>query len=63
MYCEVSSPCEELHLIYQVQVDGQHFLTDLRRDVEKSVGFDAIMRVRTNTGKTGTLEQNQKLDT
>lgn len=52
-------PCS---LICQVQTDGQHFLSDLRRDVEKSIGFDAIMRVRTNTGKAGTLRQpNQKL--
>uniref|UniRef100_A0AAR2JMK4 SEC24 homolog D, COPII coat complex component n=1 Tax=Pygocentrus nattereri TaxID=42514 RepID=A0AAR2JMK4_PYGNA len=35
---------------FQVQIDGEHFLTDLRRDVEKSIGFDAIMRVRTSTG-------------
>ncbi|KAF7706425.1 hypothetical protein HF521_019679 [Silurus meridionalis] len=35
---------------FQVQTDSQHFLKDLRRDVEKSIGFDAIMRVRTNTG-------------
>uniref|UniRef100_A0A671YUB0 SEC24 homolog D, COPII coat complex component n=1 Tax=Sparus aurata TaxID=8175 RepID=A0A671YUB0_SPAAU len=32
---------------FQVQ---QHFLRDLRKDVEKSIGFDAIMRVRTSTG-------------
>uniref|UniRef100_A0A672MEW8 Protein transport protein Sec24D-like n=1 Tax=Sinocyclocheilus grahami TaxID=75366 RepID=A0A672MEW8_SINGR len=32
------------------QVNGQQFLSDLRRDVEKSIGFDAIMRVRTGTG-------------
>lgn len=35
---------------FQVDVNGQHFLSDLRRDVEKSIGFDAIMRVRTGTG-------------
>uniref|UniRef100_A0A8B9KJ51 SEC24 homolog D, COPII coat complex component n=1 Tax=Astyanax mexicanus TaxID=7994 RepID=A0A8B9KJ51_ASTMX len=35
---------------FQVCVDGEHFLTDLRRDVERSIGFDAIMRVRTSTG-------------
>lgn len=35
---------------FQVEVDGRHFLSDLRRDVEKSIGFDAIMRVRTGTG-------------
>lgn len=50
--------------MWQVQIDGPHFLSDLRRDVEKSIGFDAIMRVRTNTGKAGSLkQQNQKLDT
>ncbi|KAG7461887.1 hypothetical protein MATL_G00195950 [Megalops atlanticus] len=35
---------------FQVQVDGDHFLSDLRKDVEKPIGFDAIMRVRTSTG-------------
>ncbi|XP_072921267.1 protein transport protein Sec24D isoform X2 [Hemitrygon akajei] len=35
---------------FQIQLDGEHFLTDLRKDVQKSIGFDAIMRVRTNTG-------------
>uniref|UniRef100_A0A8C5CCI4 Uncharacterized protein n=1 Tax=Gadus morhua TaxID=8049 RepID=A0A8C5CCI4_GADMO len=29
---------------------GEHFLRDLRKDVEKPIGFDAIMRVRTSTG-------------
>uniref|UniRef100_A0A7N9ASZ6 SEC24 homolog D, COPII coat complex component n=1 Tax=Mastacembelus armatus TaxID=205130 RepID=A0A7N9ASZ6_9TELE len=32
------------------QVQHSHFLRDLRKDVQKSVGFDAIMRVRTSTG-------------
>uniref|UniRef100_A0A8C7MH88 SEC24 homolog D, COPII coat complex component n=1 Tax=Oncorhynchus kisutch TaxID=8019 RepID=A0A8C7MH88_ONCKI len=35
---------------FQVERDGQHFLSDLRKDVEKAIGFDAIMRVRTSTG-------------
>lgn len=35
----------------QVETDGEHFLRDLRKDVQKSIGFDAIMRVRTSTGK------------
>ncbi|XP_062899637.1 protein transport protein Sec24D [Mobula hypostoma] len=35
---------------FQIQLDGEHFLNDLRKDVQKSIGFDAIMRVRTNTG-------------
>ncbi|CAB1351700.1 unnamed protein product [Coregonus sp. 'balchen'] len=33
-----------------VEMDGEHFLSDLRKDVEKAIGFDAIMRVRTSTG-------------
>ncbi|CAL8327442.1 unnamed protein product [Boreogadus saida] len=28
---------------------GEHFLRDLRMDVEKPIGFDTIMRVRTST--------------
>ncbi|XP_073691718.1 protein transport protein Sec24D isoform X2 [Garra rufa] len=35
---------------FQMEVNGQQFLSDLRKDVEKSIGFDAIMRVRTGTG-------------
>ncbi|MEE6461698.1 hypothetical protein FKM82_001378 [Ascaphus truei] len=35
---------------FQVHTDGQYFLNDLRKDVEKRIGFDAIMRVRTSTG-------------
>ncbi|KAM4564851.1 protein transport protein Sec24D isoform 1-T2 [Fundulus diaphanus] len=35
---------------FQVETDGEHFLRDLRKDVQKSLGFDAVMRVRTSTG-------------
>nr|XP_015203238.1 PREDICTED: protein transport protein Sec24C isoform X2 [Lepisosteus oculatus] len=35
---------------FQVPTDGERFLNDLRRDVQKQVGFDAVMRVRTSTG-------------
>ncbi|KAL0970316.1 hypothetical protein UPYG_G00240350 [Umbra pygmaea] len=35
---------------FQMETDGAHFLSDLRKDVRKSIGFDAIMRVRTSTG-------------
>ncbi|KAJ8416421.1 hypothetical protein AAFF_G00357090 [Aldrovandia affinis] len=35
---------------FQVEADGDNFLSDLRKDVEKPIGFDAIMRVRTSTG-------------
>ncbi|KAL7374522.1 hypothetical protein ABVT39_002250 [Epinephelus coioides] len=35
---------------FQVETDGEHFLRDLRKDVQKSIGFDAVMRVRTSTG-------------
>ncbi|XP_045919744.1 protein transport protein Sec24D [Micropterus dolomieu] len=35
---------------FQVETDGEHFLRDLRKDLKKSIGFDAIMRVRTSTG-------------
>lgn len=42
----------------QAQTDKERFLNDLRRDVQKLIGFDAVMRVRTSTGRTscpGTL--------
>ncbi|KFO81579.1 Protein transport protein Sec24D [Cuculus canorus] len=35
---------------FQVDADSPQFLSDLRRDIEKKTGFDAIMRVRTSTG-------------
>ncbi|XP_036392862.1 protein transport protein Sec24C isoform X1 [Megalops cyprinoides] len=35
---------------FQAQTDSERFLSDLRRNVQKSVGFDAVMRVRTSTG-------------
>lgn len=31
--------------------DQDRFLSDLRWDVQKVVGFDAVMRVRTSTGQ------------
>lgn len=36
----------------QAQTDKERFLNDLRRDVQKVIGFDAVMRVRTSTGET-----------
>ncbi|ELW62613.1 Protein transport protein Sec24D [Tupaia chinensis] len=33
-----------------MRLDSQQFLNDLRNDIEKKIGFDAIMRVRTSTG-------------
>ncbi|NXC13034.1 SC24C protein, partial [Corythaeola cristata] len=35
---------------FQLETDQHRFLNDLRRDVQKEVGFDAVMRVRTSTG-------------
>ncbi|XP_061769503.1 protein transport protein Sec24D [Nerophis ophidion] len=35
---------------FQVETDGEYFLQDLRKEVRKDIGFDAIMRVRTSTG-------------
>ncbi|XP_035180685.1 protein transport protein Sec24D-like isoform X5 [Oxyura jamaicensis] len=35
---------------FQLNSDSPQFLTDLRKDIEKKTGFDAIMRVRTSTG-------------
>ncbi|KAM9835406.1 protein transport protein Sec24D isoform X2 [Syngnathus typhle] len=35
---------------FQMDTDGEHFLRDLRKEVQKSIGFDGIMRVRTSTG-------------
>ncbi|KAM7167911.1 protein transport protein Sec24D [Macrochelys suwanniensis] len=35
---------------FQVHSDGPQFLSDLRKEIEKRTGFDAIMRVRTSTG-------------
>ncbi|XP_026078174.1 protein transport protein Sec24C-like isoform X2 [Carassius auratus] len=35
---------------FQASSDQERFLNDLRRDVQKPMGFDAVMRVRTSTG-------------
>ncbi|CAL8261172.1 unnamed protein product [Arctogadus glacialis] len=35
---------------FQAQSDQERFLNDLRRNVEKPMGFDAVLRVRTSTG-------------
>ncbi|XP_008844262.1 protein transport protein Sec24D isoform X2 [Nannospalax galili] len=35
---------------FQMHLDSHQFLNDLRNDIEKKIGFDAIMRVRTSTG-------------
>ena len=35
----------------QAQSDRERFLNDLRRNVEKPMGFDAVLRVRTSTGE------------
>ncbi|KAM6951724.1 protein transport protein Sec24C isoform 2-T2 [Aplochiton taeniatus] len=35
---------------FQAQSDQERFLNDLRRDIQKPVGFDSVMRVRTSTG-------------
>ncbi|XP_063166490.1 protein transport protein Sec24D isoform X2 [Candoia aspera] len=35
---------------FQIHSDSHQFLNDLGKDIEKKVGFDAIMRVRTSTG-------------
>ncbi|XP_003939847.1 protein transport protein Sec24C isoform X2 [Saimiri boliviensis] len=35
---------------FQVENDQERFLSDLRRNVQKVVAFDAVMRVRTSTG-------------
>ncbi|KAK2098453.1 Protein transport protein Sec24C [Saguinus oedipus] len=37
---------------FQVENDQERFLSDLRCDVQKVVGFDAVMRVRTSTGQS-----------
>lgn len=43
----------------QAQSDQERFLNDLRRDIQKLVGFDAVMRVRTSTGESPVLEDNK----
>ena len=40
-----------LYLLYfQAHVDGQRLIEDVKISVERTVAFDAIMRVRTSTG-------------
>uniref|UniRef100_A0A8C3M8G8 Uncharacterized protein n=1 Tax=Geospiza parvula TaxID=87175 RepID=A0A8C3M8G8_GEOPR len=35
---------------FQLESDSPQFLSDLRKDIQKQMGFDATMRVRTSTG-------------
>lgn len=35
---------------FQADIDGQRFLEDLKRTIQRPIAFDAIMRVRTSTG-------------
>ncbi|KAF8781361.1 protein transport protein Sec24C-like isoform X1 [Argiope bruennichi] len=35
---------------FQADIDGERFIEDLRRNVEKPIAFDAVLRVRTSTG-------------
>lgn len=35
---------------FQIHTEGQQFINDLKKDIQKRIGFDAIMRVRTSTG-------------
>uniref|UniRef100_A0A8C9KUT6 SEC24 homolog D, COPII coat complex component n=1 Tax=Serinus canaria TaxID=9135 RepID=A0A8C9KUT6_SERCA len=35
---------------FQLETDSPQFLSDLRKDIQKKMGFDATMRVRTSTG-------------
>ncbi|KAG9485207.1 hypothetical protein GDO78_008344, partial [Eleutherodactylus coqui] len=38
------------YTFFKMETDKERFLNDLRRDVQKDIGFDAVMRVRTSTG-------------
>ncbi|XP_069609346.1 protein transport protein Sec24C isoform X2 [Ranitomeya imitator] len=38
------------YTFFQMESDKERFLNDLRRDAQKDIGFDAVMRVRTSTG-------------
>ncbi|XP_069836707.1 protein transport protein Sec24C isoform X4 [Dendropsophus ebraccatus] len=42
------------YTFFQMETDKERFLNDLRRDVQKDIGFDAVMRVRTSTGVRAT---------
>ncbi|XP_042905393.1 protein transport protein Sec24C [Parasteatoda tepidariorum] len=35
---------------FQADIDGERFIEDLCRDVERPIAFDAVLRVRTSTG-------------
>ncbi|XP_076459281.1 protein transport protein Sec24C-like [Babylonia areolata] len=58
-YCDVASMADVVRLTsgniykysyFQADLDGDRFIEDLRRNVERPVGFDSILRVRTSTG-------------
>ncbi|XP_054715846.1 protein transport protein Sec24C-like [Uloborus diversus] len=35
---------------FQSDIDGMRFIEDLRRNIEKPIAFDAVLRIRTSTG-------------
>ena len=37
-------------VLWQADLDGERLVEDVRRNVEQTVAFDSIMRVRTSTG-------------
>lgn len=45
----------------QAESDKERFLNDLRRDVQKLIGFDAVMRVRTSTGEASPKTNTKKI--
>ncbi|XP_071455652.1 protein transport protein Sec24C [Hetaerina americana] len=39
---------------FQANLDGERLIADIKRDVERTVAFDTVMRVRTSTGVRAT---------
>ncbi|KAG8199011.1 hypothetical protein JTE90_001808 [Oedothorax gibbosus] len=48
--CRLTGGCVYKYTYFQADIDGERFVEDLRRDVEKPIAFDAVLRVRTSTG-------------
>ena len=46
--CQVYKP---VFIVLQEATHGEQFRGDLKRNLQRNVGFDAVMRLRCSTGK------------
>lgn len=45
----------DVRCLFKADIDGKRFLEDLRRDIERPIVFDVVMKVRTSSGKVNPI--------